>query len=154
MAGEYNDASGKRLLRSYGSMTYAGLKSLIYCGVKKDDARVKKCLDWIQHNWTLDENPGMSLNKPDQAKSGLFYYYSVFGRALHAYGEPVITDAKGLKHDWRVELINKLASTQQPDGSWMGEKRWMESDPVLTTAYATLALEEAVKDLKEHPVAK
>ena len=26
----------------YGSMTYAGVKSLIYCGVGKDDPRVKK----------------------------------------------------------------------------------------------------------------
>lgn len=153
-AGEYMSPDGKRLLRSYGSMTYAGLKSMIYCGVKKDDPKIKHCLDWIQHNWTLDQNPGMGLNKPDQAKSGLFYYYNVFARALHAYGEPVITDAKGVKHDWRVELIQKLASTQQPDGSWAGEKRWMESDPVLSTAYAALALEEAVKDLKEHPVAK
>ena len=30
----------------------------------------------------------------------------------------------------------------------------MESDPVLSTAYAVQALEAAVKDLKEHPSAK
>src|SRR5690606_24431948 len=29
-AGEYTDAEGNRRLRSYGAMTYAGLKSMIY----------------------------------------------------------------------------------------------------------------------------
>ena len=150
-AGEFTSPDGKRVWRSYGSMTYAGLKSMIYAGLKKDDPRVKAAMDWIRKNWTLDENPGMRLNKADQARSGLFYYYNVFARALDAYDEPVITDAKGVKHDWRVELIQKLGSMQQADGHWEGEKRWMEADPVLGTAYAVQALEAAIKDLKEHP---
>jgi squalene-hopene/tetraprenyl-beta-curcumene cyclase len=150
-AGEFTSPDGRRVWRSYGSMTYAGLKSMIYAGLKRDDPRVKAAMEWIRKNWTLDENPGMRLNKPDQAKNGLFYYYNVFARALDAYDEPVITDAKGTKHDWRAELIQKLAAQQQPDGHWEGEKRWMESDPVLSTAYAVQALEAAAKDLKEHP---
>ena len=40
-AGEYTGADGKRMLRSYGSMTYAGLKSMIFAGVGPDDPRVK-----------------------------------------------------------------------------------------------------------------
>ena len=39
-------------LPGYGSMTYAGIKSLIYCGVSKDDQRVKKAYEWIQKNYT------------------------------------------------------------------------------------------------------
>ena len=31
-------------LPGYGSMTYAGIKSMIYCGVAKDDPRIKKAL--------------------------------------------------------------------------------------------------------------
>ena len=58
------------------------------------------------------------------------------------------------RRDSRVELIQKLAEQQKPDGHWEGEKRWMESDPVLSTAYASLALEEAIQDLKEHPVGR
>ena len=50
-------------------------------------------------------------------KHGLFYYYHTLARALNAYDEPVITDAKGAKHDWRAELIEKLAAQQQPDGT-------------------------------------
>ena len=46
-------------LPGYGSMTYAGIKSLIYCGVSKDDPRVKKAYEWIQKNYSVDKNPGM-----------------------------------------------------------------------------------------------
>jgi squalene-hopene/tetraprenyl-beta-curcumene cyclase len=150
-AGEYTGPDGKRLLRSYGSMTYAGLKSFIYAGLKKDDPRVVAAWDWISKNWTVDENPGMRLSSPDVAKNGLYYYYHTMGRALNAYDQPIITDPQGKKHDWRVELIDKLASLQKPDGSWSGEKRWMEDNPVLVTSYTVLALQEAVIDLKEHP---
>jgi hypothetical protein len=52
---------------------------------------------------------------------------------------------------WRLELIDKVASLQKEDGSFVGEKRWMESNPVLTTAYVVLALQEAQRDLREHP---
>ena len=151
MAGETTSPEGDRRLRSYGSMTYAGLKSMIYAGLGKDDPRVKAAWDWIRSNWTLDENPGMRLGGPDLAQQGLYYYYHTFARALNAYDEPVVEDAKGGKHDWRVELIDKLASLQREDGSWVGDKRWMESNPVLVTAYAVLALQEAQEDLKQHP---
>ena len=56
-----------------------------------------------------------------------------------------------IRHDWRAELISKLASLQKPDGSWVGEKKWMEDNPVLVTAYSVIALEEAKQDLAEHP---
>ena len=72
-------------------------------------------------------------------------------RALEAYDQPVLTDGKGAKHDWRLELIDKLAATQSPDGSWVGEKRFMEDKPILATSYAVLSLQEAMKDLKQHP---
>src|SRR5262249_53190953 len=42
-------------LRSYGSMTYAGLKSMIYCGVGPDDPRVKAATKWIKDHYTLAE---------------------------------------------------------------------------------------------------
>jgi len=58
-----------------------------------------------------------------------------------------VTDAKGMKHDWRAELVAKLASLQKPDGSWVGDKRWMEDDPILVTAYAVLALQQVKGDL-------
>ena len=154
MAGEYTDSSGRRLLRSYGSMTYAGLKSMIYAGLRKDDPRVKAAWEWIGKNYTVDENPGMRQNDAKFAENGLYYYYHTMARALRVYCEPVITDAQNKKHDWRVDLITKLASLQKEDGHWEGEQRFMEHNPTLATSFATLAMEEAMAELKEHPVAK
>jgi squalene-hopene/tetraprenyl-beta-curcumene cyclase len=152
MAGEYTSPDGRRMLRSYGSMTYAGLKSMIYAGLTKDDPRVKAAWDWIGRNWTLDENPGMRLNNPRIAQQGLYYYYHTLARALNAYDEPVITDRQGNQHDWRVEFVNKIASLQKEDGSFVGEEKWMEGNPALVTSYVAIALAETLEDLKQHPV--
>ncbi len=150
-AGEYTGPDGKPMFRSYGSMTYAGLKSMVYAGVSKDDPRVVAGMNWIRDNWTWDENPGLKLGDGNVSESGLFYYYHTASRTLHAFGQPVITDSKGTKHDWRHELIDKLASLQKPDGSWIGQAKWMENSPTLATAFAILSLEEAQQDLTEHP---
>lgn len=152
-AGTYNAPDGKPMLRSYGSMTYAGLKSFIFAGLAKDDPRVKAAWDWITKNWTLDENPGMRAGNPQEAQAGMYYYYHTLARALNEYDQPVITDPQGKKHDWRVELIEKLTSLQKPDGSFVGDARWMENNPILSTAFVVLSIQEVQKDLKEHPVA-
>jgi squalene-hopene/tetraprenyl-beta-curcumene cyclase len=122
----------------YGSMTYAGVKSMIYCGVGKEDPRMKKALEWIANNYTLDANPGM----PEAVKQkGLYYYYHTFAKTMHALGQDTFTDAKGVKHDWRADLVAALAKRQRPDGSWTNENdRWMEGDADLVTGYAMMAL--------------
>ncbi|MCI0334872.1 MAG: hypothetical protein L0228_16785 [Planctomycetes bacterium] len=121
-------------LRSYGSMTYAGLKSMIYAGVSRDDPRVKAAYKWIQQHYTLDENPGMADN-------GLFYYYHTFAKALATIGDDHVVGADGKSHDWCTELVEHLASKQQTDGSWVNtNSRWLEGDPNLVTAYSLLAL--------------
>jgi len=121
-------------LRSYGSMTYAGLKSMLYAGVDADDPRVEAALKWVQKHYDLDENPGMGT-------AGLYYYYHTFAKALDAVGEDKITDSSGNQHNWRQDLINELATRQQPGGSWLNEnERWLESDPNLVTGYVLLAL--------------
>jgi squalene-hopene/tetraprenyl-beta-curcumene cyclase len=83
----------------------------------------------------------------------MYYYFYVYAHALDVYDQPVITDTTGASHDWRLELIDRLHSLQKSDGSWAGEKRWMEDNPVLTSAYVVLALEAVLQDLAEHPVA-
>ncbi len=121
--------------RSYASMTYAGLLSFIYANVDKNDDRVQAALQWIKDHYTLDENYGLG-------KEGLFYNYHTMAKALSSYGEPIITDSKGVQHDWYAELVDKLVSLQREDGYWINESdRWFEQDPVLVTAYAVLALE-------------
>lgn len=130
MAGE-TDAGG---LRSYGSMTYAGLKSMIFAGVGPDDPRVKAAFDWAQKHYSLAENPGMG-------EAGLYYYYHTFAKALDALGTDQIKDASGAEHNWRSELLSALAKRQRPDGAWVNSTtRWMEGDPNLVTGYALLTL--------------
>jgi len=120
--------------RSYGTMTYAGVLSFIYANVDKGDDRVQAAVRWIKDNYTLEENPPIGAQ-------GLYYYYHTMSKALSAYGEPVITDSDGVQHNWYEELARKLLELQKPDGSWVNaEDRWMETTPVLTTAYAVLAL--------------
>lgn len=121
-------------LRSYANMTYAGLKSMLYAGVDRDDPRVKAAIEWIRKHYDLKTNPGLG-------GQGLYYYYHVFAKALDALAEDTFTDAGGTEHDWRKELAAELANRQQPDGSWVNPvTRWYEGDPNLVTAYALLAL--------------
>lgn len=150
-AGEYTTPDGDRRLRSYGSMTYAGLKSFIYAGLSKDDPRVQAAWGWITNNWTLEENPGMRAAGPENAQHGLYYYFHTLARALNEYDEPIITTPDGRQIDWRIELIQTAAKLQKPDGSWSGDARWMESNPILVTSYVVQALQEAKADLQQHP---
>ncbi|MCE9554451.1 MAG: terpene cyclase/mutase family protein [Planctomycetes bacterium] len=121
-------------LRSYGTMSYSGLRSMLYAGVSKDDPRVKAAISWIQKNYDVKQNPGMGT-------AGLFYYYHTFAKSLDALGAEQFEDAKGVKHDWRSELATELASSQKADGSWINSnRRWFENDPNLATSFALLAL--------------
>jgi squalene-hopene/tetraprenyl-beta-curcumene cyclase len=130
MAGDAPDGG----LRSYGSMTYAGLKSMIYAGVGPDDPRVKAAFAWVRKHYDVTANPGMG-------SAGLYYYYHTFAKALDAMKLDLIEDAKGVKHDWRNELAGELVRRQRPDGSWINENnRWLEGDPSLVTGYALLTL--------------
>jgi squalene-hopene/tetraprenyl-beta-curcumene cyclase len=136
-----NENSPKRTpeggLRSEGGMTYAGLKSFLYAGVSKDDARVKAALAWIKRHYTLNENPG-------QGQSGLFYYYQTFAKAMYLLGGDKFEDAKGTKHDWRKELYDVLKAKQKPDGSWTNPNNaFLEGNPELATSFSLLALSYA-----------
>ncbi|MEK7466428.1 MAG: hypothetical protein AAB074_03345 [Planctomycetota bacterium] len=133
--------NGKECIRSYGSMTYAGYKSMLYAGLTKDDARVKSALAWIGKNYTLDENPGMGTR-------GMYYYYHTFSTALHASGLDEIKDGDGESHKWAEELVAKLKSLQKEDGTWLGDPKWMEDMEPLPTLYSLMCLNKAAKHLK------
>jgi squalene-hopene/tetraprenyl-beta-curcumene cyclase len=122
-------------LRSYGSMTYAGFKSMLHAGLTPEDPRVKAALEWIQKHYTVAENPGMGAN-------GLYYYYYLFAKALGTLDQDHLEDKAGGKHDWRKELAEHLIEGQNDNGSWTNTKsdRWFEGDPNLVTAYVLTAL--------------
>lgn len=135
-AGEDVTADGKVALRSYGSISYAGLLSLIYAKLEPGDPRVVAVKEWLGKNYTVNENPNMGAE-------GLYYYYQAMAKALSAAGIDKLKLADGKEADWRKDLASKLLSSQRENGSWVNDNgRWMESNPVLVTAYTVMALEE------------
>jgi squalene-hopene/tetraprenyl-beta-curcumene cyclase len=136
--------SGKRILRSYGLMSYAGLKSFLYTKADKSDPRVQSAYKWARENYTLDENRNVG---PD----GLYYYYLTKAKALAAYGEPILETSDGVKRNWAKEIADKLISLQEKDGSWKNKdsNRWMEDDRVLVTSYALRTLTICHDELKK-----
>lgn len=155
-AGTYTDADGVVRFRSMPGMTYAGLLSYIYAEVDRKDPRVEATINWAIRHWNLNsssrpaEGPkGSPVAKED--KEGLFYQYNVMAKGLSAYGQEVFRPAGRPPFNWRVELIEKLLSLQKIDpatggGYWVNEVgRYWESDPVLVTAYAAIALQIALE---------
>ena len=127
--------------RSYGSITYAGTLALLYSDVKNDDPRVLSAFDWAANHWTVDENPGMG-------QQGVFFFLNVMSKCMNATGRDYVQRA-GSKEviNWREQLIKKLVSSQSIEGGkgfWVNENgRWWEKDPILTTAYSLLTLQQS-----------
>jgi len=142
-AGTRELEDGRKALRSFGSMTYAGMLSLIYADVERGDPRVKSAFDWAGRHWTLNENPGMG-------QQGLYYFYNVMSKALAVYGQEEIEGPNG-PVNWREEFVRKLVSLQRIDedgrGYWVNdENRFWEGDKVLVTSYALIALQVALNE--------
>ena len=134
-AGGVTNASGQVALRSYGSISYAGLLSYIYADVKPSDPRVLAVREWLRANYSLTENPGMG-------QQGYFYYLHLMTKALTAARVDELTTTDGKSLDWRRDVAMRLINLQKADGSWQNDTgRWWEKDPNLVTAYAVLSLE-------------
>lgn len=137
-AGTATNASGRVMLRAYGSMTYAGLLAMVHARLDKSDPRVRSAVEYCARHWTLEENPG-------QGQQGLYFYFNVMARALSAAGlDAVPREQRPDAIRWREELAARVIELQRPDGSWQNDNnRWWENDPVLATSYTLLALEMA-----------
>ena len=94
MAGEQKLPNGKIALRSYGSMSYAGLLSFIYAKMEPSDPRVSAARQWLVENYSIDENPGLGAQ-------GMFYYYHTMAKALTVLGEDILVLPDGTKVAWR-----------------------------------------------------
>ncbi len=141
-AGTETSKDGKVSLRGYGSMSYAGLLSLVYADLTPNDPRVKSVIKWLGDNYTLDENPGLG-------GQGLYYYYHAIAKTLVAANLPFLTGKDGQEINWRRELSTRILSTQREDGSWINEtSRWMENDPILVTSYSVMGLQQIHATLK------
>jgi len=133
---------GRKIFKTYGSMTYAILKSFVFANLDPKDPRVQASLDWIRKHWTFEENPEMG-------QQGLYYYYMTAARALAAYskaaGDDKVLDARRRTHDWRTEITEAILARQRPDGTWVNpQERWYEGEQmaVVPTSYCLMALAE------------
>ena len=136
--GSVTNREGTAMLRSFGSMTYAGLESMIYAQLDRKDPRVRSAIEWSGQHWNVDENPGMGTR-------GLFYYYLILAKSLSLLGEgEVLHNSAGKPIAWKTDLAEKLIATQKEDGSWVNPNNmFWEGDSALVTSYAVLVLQFA-----------
>jgi len=139
-AGEQENEDGSVTFNSYGTMTYNLLRAYLFAGLKKDSVPVQLAMGWIERNYTVERVPGLR-NEKDYDK-GLYYYYMSMGKTLKVLGIDHVEEAeRGLKHDWRADLVNALKQRQAENGSWVNSNpEYQESSPMLCTAYALEAL--------------
>jgi len=137
----------KEIIKSYGSMTYDGLKTYIYAGLTKDDPRVKAALDWIRKNYSVEAHPGFAFDEKSRTHiMGIFYYYLMMARAFDALGEKTFKTIDGVEHKWANELGGQLLKIQQEEKMWKNENpRWWEGDPLLVTSYVLNTLNAVMK---------
>jgi hypothetical protein len=114
---------------SRGSMTSAGIWSLILSGKDVTDPQVQAALDWVAANYTWESHPGYGTGY-------LYYYYLSMAKALTMSRRTMIGG-----HNWYQDLREELISRQRYDGAWVGSSTGMENISSLATSYALLALE-------------
>lgn len=150
-AGRQTNPDGTKTLRGYGSMSYAGLLSMIYADLGPEDTRVKAVKNWLAGHYTVKENPGLATKEdPSLGQQGLYYYYQAMAKGLAAANIDQLTLKDGSKADWRKDLGRVMLSNQREDGSWVnGNSRWWEGDAVLVTSYAVLTLEQIYNSIPE-----
>ena len=139
---------GTYVPRGYGSMTYALLKCYLLTGLPYDDDRVQAAAQWLGKNYTWDENPGFEvvareIGRKDAPYWGIYYYYMTAAKALRLTGIERLDTPDGPR-DWRKDLAAAVLERQRTDGSWKNDRspRWEEGNPVISTAFALLALQE------------
>ena len=123
---------------AYGSMTLAGISSLVICRHELQlddptvDARLDKAITWIAERFSVTQNPNEKYNIG-------YYLYS-----LERTGRILATEHFG-EHEWYPRGCRHLVDTQQRDGLWVIEPS--ENDPRLATSFALLFLTRATATL-------
>jgi squalene-hopene/tetraprenyl-beta-curcumene cyclase len=140
----------KEVILSYGAMTYDGIKTYIYAGLKKDSPEVKSAMDWVRKNYSLDQHPGFVYEEVKRNHlRGIYYYYLLMARALDVYGENPLETFDGKKHDWPKEMAEQFLKVVKESKMWQNENpAWYENDPVVTTSFVLLTCDLLFKHIK------
>ena len=96
---------GARPRQSYGSATYAGIRSYTWANLKKTDPRTQSALSGSATTTHPRQNPGLGQ------KTLVLLLHGVREGAPWPRAETTIVDAKGGKHNWREELARKLSAS-------------------------------------------
>jgi squalene-hopene/tetraprenyl-beta-curcumene cyclase len=121
---------------SYGSMTAAGLWSLLAAGETLSSASASSALTWLGAHFSASENPGFG-------EVAYYYYAWTLARALRAAGAPALVSGDGEVVHWAKELAPELVGRQGADGRWTNtdSDAYWEGLPEVATTFALLALE-------------
>jgi squalene-hopene/tetraprenyl-beta-curcumene cyclase len=140
----------KEVIVSYGAMTYDGIKTYLYAGLRKDSPEVKSAVDWARKNYSLDAHPGFVYEEVKRNHlRGIYYYYVLMARALDAYGENPFETFDGRKHDWPKEMAEQFLKVVRDSKMWQNDNpAWYEDDPVITTSYVLLTCDLLLKYVK------
>ena len=127
-------------IRSYGAMTYEGIKTYIYAGLAKDSPEVKSAVDWVRKNYSVDAHPGFAYDAQKRNHlRGVYYYYVAMARAMHAFDENPFRTFDGKMHDWPRELAAKFISTVRESKMWFNDNpSWYEGDPIMVTSFVLI----------------
>ncbi len=136
---------GSRVGARAHAFAYEDVLPLVFEPLRPNEPRLQKARDAIERYYTLDRNPDLTKRYGPlgffPGTQGLYYYYLVLARTLGAFESPIVPTPRGPRTDWVRELTEKLLSLQEPQGLWQNkDPRWWESEPVLVTSYALLAL--------------
>ena len=129
--------------KSYGAMTFAGLKSLMFTKESnKTDPRVIAAWRWVKENYDFNAHPGMGT-------TAYYYYLQTAASALEAYGEHFVPGPKKARN-WGADLLIKLINLQQKEGSWQNENRkYWEGNKVLVTARAIITMNHIFRSISK-----
>jgi hypothetical protein len=152
----YSSTEGSHRKSSYGSMTVAGIATLVVtegmlkssememhpdgtpvcCGESKIDQPLENACRWLGDRFQVRNNPG---------EEGNFVLYYLYGleRAGRFSGRRFFVNAGGQKHDWYREGAAFLVSQQGLGGAWK-RNSLVEDDPAVGTSFALMFLSKGL----------
>jgi hypothetical protein len=152
----YSSTEGSHRKTSYGSMTVAGIATLVItegmlksrelelnsdgtpvcCGEHKIDQPLEDACRWLGDRFQVRQNPG---------EEGNFVLYYLYGleRAGRFSGRRFFINGRGQKHDWYRAGAEFLVSQQGFEGDWK-RNSLVEDDPSIGTSFALMFLSKGL----------
>ncbi|HLJ11867.1 MAG TPA: DUF4159 domain-containing protein, partial [Planctomycetaceae bacterium] len=151
----YSSTQGAHRNVSYGSMTVAGIATLVItqamlkaeseelnsdgtpvcCGQAEVDKPLEDACRWLGDRFQVTHNPG-------EPNFVLYYLYGL-ERAGRFSGRRFFVNRQGEKHDWYREGAEYLVKQQSAGGFWQ-RTGLVEDDPIIGTSFALMFLSKGL----------